>query len=386
MYVITYSLRGPKNGSDVFYRELPAFTDEVVGQFNELTGNAVSGYVEYCRKKGISRLRSSQEYSFELLVLGTLWNIYSGDSSGLDKVPAQLLAGLAKLRKQGGSLKPGIDFIRGVLSTLYLSPDLYDHIYTLDVSLDHLGLLLGWLDATCEFSREVLRLRQWEQYLRTLKKEEAEDIIATSITLAAWFCDRSEEALGKYTKNVDRYLNEIRPEHYWHEDVIFCGRRRVEYHLNMVGAEIMNRAFREKFLKTRKKTVLIPACMRILSEGECKGRRDGKGFHCAGCTAGCSVFKLIRMGKENGFGVEVVSHESSISANRNSYAFLRGDTGIVGVSCVLNLIAGGWLLDDMDIPAQCVFLDYCGCRNHWSREGIPTEISLPQLKKILEIK
>ena len=318
--------------------------------------------------------------------MGTLWNIYSGDSSGIEKVPAQLLTGLAKLRKQGGSLKPGIDFIRGILSTLYLSPDLYDHIYTLDVSMDHLGMLLGWLDATGEFTREVSRLRQWEQYLCTLKREAAEDIIATSITLAAWFGDRSAEALGKYTKNVDRYLNEIRPEHYWHEDVIFCGRRRVEYHLNMVGAEIMNRAFRERFLKTRKKAVLIPACMRILPEGECKGRWDEKGFHCAGCTSGCNVFRLVRLGKENGFGVEVVSHESSISANRNRYTFLSTDTGIVGVSCVLNLISGGWLLDDMDIPAQCVLLDYCGCRNHWSREGIPTEINLPQLIKILDIR
>ncbi|HEX2945719.1 MAG TPA: DUF116 domain-containing protein [Clostridia bacterium] len=385
MYVITYSLRDPKNGSDIFYQELAAFADDVAGQFNELANSAVSGYVEYCKGKSISRLRSPQEYSFELLVLGTLWNIYSGDASGLEKVPAQLLTGLTKLRKQGGSLKPGIDFIRGILSTLYLSPDLYDHIYTLDVSVDHLGILLGWLDATGEFSREVLRLRQWEQYLRTLKKEEAEDIIATAITLAAWFEDRSEEALGKYTENVDRYLNEIRPEHYWREDVIFCGRRRVEYHLNMVGAEIMNRAFRKRFLNTRKKTVLIPACMRILSESECKGHHDERGFHCAGCTADCSVFKLIRMGRENGFGVEVVSHESSISANHGGYSWVSGDTGIVGVACVLNLIAGGWLLDDMDIPAQCVFLNYCGCRNHWSREGIPTEINLSQLKKVLEI-
>lgn len=385
MYAITYSLRDTEDSSDIFYSELSAFTDEVLGQCDELVKTAVSGYSAYCNEKKTSRLRSSEEYSLELLVLGTLWNIYSGDSSGLEKIPVQLLSGLAMLRRQGGSLKPGIDFIRGILSALYLAPDLYDHLFRLDVSLKHLDVLLDWLDVTGEFHREVIRLREWEQYLKTLKSEAAEDIIATSITLAAWFGDRSEEALGKYTVNVERYLNELRPEHYWHEDVIFCGRRRVEYHLNMVGAEIMNRAFRERFLKTRDKVVLIPLCMRILPEGECKGRHDEKGFRCAGCTEGCSVFDLIRMGKEKGFRVETVSHESSISTNRGSYSWLNGDTGVVGVACVLNLISGGWLLDDMDISAQCVLLDYCGCKNHWNREGIPTEINTRQLITILGI-
>lgn len=385
MYTVTYSLRDTEDSSDLFYRELAVFTDEVLGQCGKLLKAAISGYSAYCTVNKPRRPRSREEYSFELLVLGTLWNIYSGDSSGLEKIPAQLLSGLAKLRRQGGTLKPGIDFIRGILSTIYLSPDLYDHLFKLDVSLEHLDILLGWLDAAGEFHREVIRLREWEQYLKTLKKEAAEDILATSITLAAWFGDRSEEALGKYTENVDRYLNEFRPDRYWREDVIFCGRRRAEYHLNMVGAEIMNRAFRERFLKTREKAVLIPLCMRLLPEGECKGLPDEKGFRCAGCTEGCNVFSLVRMGREKGFRVEIVSHESSISSNHGGYSWLNGDTGVVGVACVLNLVSGGWLLDDMDIPAQCVLLDYCGCKNHWHMEGIPTGIDMRQLMTILGI-
>lgn len=50
----------------------------------------------------------------------------------------------------------------------------------------------------------------------------------------------------------------------WRKDVIFCVSRRAEYHLNMVGAEIMNRAYRERFIKTPKKAVLLPACMCLL--------------------------------------------------------------------------------------------------------------------------
>ena len=385
MYVITYSLRENYNQSDAFYQELSNFSAEVLAEINTLTHTAVEGYTAYHMQEEELKLHSREEYGFELLVLGTLWEIYSGDASELDEVPQQLLAGLTMLRKQGGTLKPGIDFIRGILSTIFLSPDLYDHMFKLDVSLKHLDKLLDWLTATGEFNQEVIRLRQWEGYLSTLHVKDAVDILATAITLAVWFKDKSEEALGRYTENVDRYLNEMRPEHYWREDIIFCGRRRTEYHLNMVGAEIMNRAYRERFINAPKKAVLIPACMRLLPADECKGRTDDTGFHCAGCTFECGVFKLTKLGKVKRFNVHVVSHESSISANRENPVFLDSDTGVVGVACVLNLISGGWLLDDMNVPAQCVFLDYCGCKNHWSREGIPTEINVDQLMRVLEI-
>lgn len=385
MYVITYSLKNSKGQSGEFYQKLDAFTDEVLSEIRTMTLAAVKDYIAYLKVNGGSRLCSTEEHGFELLVLGTLWEIYSGDAGNLGEVPAQLLSGLAKLRKQGGVMKPGFDFIRGIMSTIFMSPDLYDHMFKLDITLDHLNKLLEWLDASGEFGQEVIRLRRWEEYLHTLPADKAKDILATAITLAGWFQSRSEEVLGGYTENVDRYLNEVRPERYWREDVIFCGRRRVEYHLNMVGAGIMNRIYRDGFVKAPEKAMLIPACMRRLPADECKGRTDEGGFHCGGCTAECSVFKLMQLGREYGFGVHVLSHESSISKNHRQPEYLNSNTGVVGVACVLNLISGGWLLDSLGISAQCVLLDYCGCKNHWSREGIPTEINVEQLKRVLGI-
>ena len=385
MYVITYSLKNSKGRSDEFYQKLETFTEEVLSEIHAMTIAAVKDYIEYLKANGGSRLCSIDEHGFELLVLGTLWEIYSGDAGNLGEVPAQLLSGLAKLRRQGGVMKPGFDFIRGIMSTIFMSPDLYDHMFKLDISPDHLDKLLGWLDASGEFYQEVIRLRRWGDYLRTLPADKAKDILATAITLAGWFQIRSEEVLGGYSENVERYLNEVRPEHYWREDVIFCGRRRVEYHLNMVGAGIMNRIYREGFEKTPEKAVLIPACMRRLPADECRGRTDEDGFHCTACTVECSVLKLMRLGREYGFGVHVMSHESSISKNRQRPEYLNSNTGVVGVACVLNLISGGWLLDSLGISSQCVILDYCGCKNHWSREGIPTEINVEQLKRVLGI-
>jgi uncharacterized protein len=228
------------------------------------------------------------------------------------------------------------------------------------------------------------RLRKWQDYLTGLTSNQSSSIIATAITLALWFEGSSEAALGIYTSNVDRYLNEARPQKYWHEDVIFCGRRRIEYHLNMVGAEIMNRAFRKDFIKTDRKLLLIPTCMRLLGDTKCKSENIDNWLKCVECTKECQVCYLSEMGRKNRFDVFMVAHESSISAGKNKKMQLDSNTGVIGVSCILNLISGGWMLKEMGIPAQCVLLDYCGCKNHWHEQGIPTSINVQKLNQIMK--
>ena len=383
MQAITYCLRNEEAGSGRYYNDASAFTDEVLTMGDNLVHDVIEKYICYLTQYDNGNVCSKEEHCFEFLTLGTLWQVYSGDATGLEKFPKQLLSGLTCLRKQGGSLKPGIDFIRGIMSTLFLSPDLYDNLIVQEPTLGQMDKLLDWLDATGEFGREVARLRRWREFLATLPDREASDILATALTFAAWFEDCSEEALGRYTQNVDRYLNEIRPGRYWHEDVIFCGRRRAEYHLNMAGAEIMNRVYREAFAATSQKAVLVPACMRLYQSPVCKAEGDESSLDCKGCTSECSVNRLKILGKAHNFEVLIVPHESSISSAKTESAFIKPETGVVGVACVLNLVSGGWLLKDMGVPAQCVLLDYCGCKNHWSRDGVPTEINMDQLKRIL---
>ena len=384
MYVITYSLRENQTCSDNYYTKAAAFTDEVLQQATDLLQGIIDGYRVYYNTRN-EEISSREELVLELLTLGTLWQVYSGDALGLDEGPGQVLTGLARARECGGSLKPGIDFLRGIMSTLFLSPDLYDNMFSLDPNMNHFDKLLLWLEASGEFKQEAKRLRTWQVYLNSLTHREAVNVLLTAVTFAVWFEARSNEELGPYTPNVERYLNEIRPEHYWREDVIFCGRRRVEYHLNMVGAEIMNRAFRESFLKTKNKVLLLPACMRLLTDSRCKMESEENGCKCCGCMPDCAVNRLSSLGRKYGFKVMVVPHESSISAGQTQEAVFDKDTGVIGVACVLNLISGGWMLEDMGIPAQCVLLDYCGCKNHWHHEGLQTDINIKQLECIMGI-
>jgi hypothetical protein len=60
--------------------------------------------------------------------------------------------------------------------------------------------------------------------------------------------------------------------------------------------------------------------------------------------------------------------------------------GVVGVSCPLTNVAGGWETRDLGVPAQGLLLDYCGCPYHWHLDkGIPTDINFEELLRIVGI-
>ncbi|MDF2626641.1 MAG: hypothetical protein K0R39_472 [Symbiobacteriaceae bacterium] len=374
MEIITYSLRAGAQNSDQYYADAAAFTDEFLTQCEELAGPLLGDFQR--ANPSLSR----EERMLELLSLGTLWHIYSDDATELGTLPAAVLARLAAWRQECKALKPTIDWARGILATLFLEPE--DDPMAGWFTVEYLDKLLDWLAATGEFRQEVAHLRPWRDFFAALPPAETADHLITAVALAIWFEDRSLEALGGYTEGVDRFLSEEYPCHRWREDVIFTGRKRVEYHLNMVGAEIMNRAFRADFVARPRKVVLVPACMRALPEADCKAEPSGMGLSCGACEPRCRVHQLTKLGEKYGFGVRILPHESDFSGSGGT---ATSDIAIVGVACVTNLVAGGWKAQALGLPAQCVLLDYAGCRNHWDDEGIPTEINIGQLKRVLAL-
>lgn len=380
MEIMTYELR-EEGSSLAYYTTVAQFADEVAAEAAGLVGPLLTDFQRYLRESAPETVCSDEEDLVDLLTLGTLWQVYCDDALQLGTLPQQILAGLAHLRQSGGYLKPGVDFLRGILGTIFLQVE--DSRDPITPTLKYLEELLQWLAATGEFTQEIRRLERWRAYFGTLSGTEVADGLASVITLAAWFELRSEAVLGRYTGHVEQFLKEVHPQHRWREDVIFCGRRRVEYHLNMVGAELMNRAFRPAFLRTVRKEVLLPGCLRARSEEECPALSTPLGYRCVGCTPQCRVHRLKRFGEAHGFGVAVITHESSF--NGKGVGQTDDSLGIVGIACVLNLIAGGWKAKALGLPAQCVLLDYCGCKNHWHPEGVVTDLNLTVFRQILEI-
>ena len=124
--------------------------------------------------------------------------------------------------------------------------------------------------------------------------------------------------------------------------------------------------------------------MRLKPEGECEAVKVKEGLFCTGCTAECRVNQLRLLGKkqlkEDRFDVYIIPHASDLSL----WSPKPGEPvrSVIASACVTTLVEGGWELKRYDVPAQCVLLDYSGCKKHWHCEGIPTALNTRELKRI----
>lgn len=384
MEIITYILRDNKSHSDRYYQDLAAFTGLVIDEAASRISQPLDDFQTYLLNTGHEQLRSMPEYLLEFLTLGVLWKGYAHRWASLPYLPQQALVCLVSLRKKNARMKLLADGLRGLLAGLFLWSDDRSETPAL-YSLAALDNLLDWLAATGDFPQEVQRLAAWRDFLQTLPPGQIATFLATARDFADWFERSSLEHLGSYTPHVERFLAETRTHYRWRKDAILCGRQRVEYHLNMVGTEILNQAFREAFLKTERKVLFLPPCMRAKPDSECQATVTPVGEHCAGCTPGCRVHQLTKLGEKYGFQVFMLPDDLASLSSGPAKSITGLQLGVVGVSCVLTNTSGGWETRLQGIPAQGVPLDYCGCSYHWHEQGIPTDVNIPHLLQIMTI-
>ncbi|RPI66343.1 MAG: DUF116 domain-containing protein [Ignavibacteriales bacterium] len=387
MEAVTYSLKYGQLNSETYYQNVRVFTDTVLCQADNSLKPIVEEFIDYLESYNLEEIREIEEYILELLSFGILWKSYSGKALSVHIAPFITLARMAEWRKKHQQIKPYIDFARGILTTLFLLPrNSTNHNHRIP-TLEQVDYVCKWFEATGEFREQALRFIRWRAFWGTKTKEELLKIFFTIDEFTKWFEEQSEVALGKYTENVDNFLKNAHKHYKWREDRIQCTRSRIEYHLNMVGAELMNRAFRTEFNTTEKKVVLVPGCMRIHTNEECKAKKVKEGLTCEGCTPQCRVNQLREMGKKNSvygeFDVYIIPHASDLSLW--SLRPGRPKLGVIASACVTTLVEGGWELKRYDVPAQCVLLDYSGCKKHWCSNGndIPTMFNVRELKRIV---
>jgi hypothetical protein len=253
-------------------------------------------------------------------------------------------------------------------------------------TLDGLEALIETLEPLGEYQQEIARLRAWHEYLCTLPTSLLSQTLAGIVACAADFEERAERALGCYTHKVEAFL-----AHEWsrseaREDSALRGRKRVEYHLNMVGTEWLNGAFRPAFQATSRKVVLAPPCMRARRDDECQASRTAEGYLlCQACAPGCRVNQLTKLGQKHGFEVYLIPDElRMLAAQSVSEGGAGSAVGVVGISCVLTNTPGGWEAQSLGLPAQGLLLDYCGCSYHWDDKGFPTDTNFNKLLEILK--
>ncbi len=381
MKYLTYNLEKEITGKD-YYTHIQKFVDEFINDLPKGFKSILGDYKLFVTGNKIEDLRTNYEYIYDLLFIGVAYKTYLPNALRINKLKTIIFTKLIKLRKVNGYTKEVSDRIRGILTTWFLSEtQIPDEFYNIDNDFE---LLEMWLEATNEFKEEVKRFRIFINYLKQKDEYEKEEIVDKLIKVTDSFIEKGEKELSVYTKNVNKFIEEKINNYKWKEDYIFCGRKEVEYHLSMVGAELLNRAFKQKYKQTKKRALLLPACMREKSAELCSAKKMGLDFLCTGCSNTCKINSIKKQVKEYDCDTYIIPHSSDFSNWLKKWKNTT-EIGVIGVACPLNLMQGGLELRALNIPSQCVLLDYCGCKNHWCKEGIATGINNTQLLSTVKI-
>lgn len=332
----------PYKLNDEYYADVKSFGDE---------------FIDFSKRFNFK----SEEESLEALCIGVYWYLYGTTALDLNSNIHQALANLAEYRRAFPEDKPFIDELRGKLLTKFLFRPFKKNNEKL--TRENLDLLINFLEATGDYADQIPHFRNFSHNLDDC------------LSLTKWFCKNSRKYLGEYTSNLEKYLENNGNSHLMEEDVIFYHGHELEYHLNMLGAEIMNRIFRQDYKIRPRKAIILPGCMNSNNK-KCKAKEERLGHVCTFCNPKCNVYKITKKYPEN--EVYIVSHEST--AFKGATKKDAEELGILGVTCVLNLISGGWKSSNLSIPPQCVLLDHVACKSHWLGEDIYGNINMKELK------
>ncbi|MGB8261219.1 MAG: DUF116 domain-containing protein [Terracidiphilus sp.] len=376
-----YDLRGPDGSSARFYADLAAFCERLQAQAEERAGAWIRGYARFVREELGEAPRGAGDYSLELLTLGLAMARYAVAAEATPGWCIHLAQALYRLRSLAGWLKRPADWLRAALVHRSLLPHLNRPPSACAMTPDRLPRLIAWLRATGEFAQEADRLENWHRFLAQLDGDEAARCLRAAHGLFAWFEREAGQALGTYTQGVARFLAAEYAHRGCREDQLFCGKDAVHYHLGMVTAEIMNSGLRAEFDLTRRRVVLVPACMRGAHAADCRATVAGVEIHCAACTDNCTVNRITRQLEALGAEVYLVPHSSGFSRWLMRWQRTPG-VGVTAVACLLNLLPGGYEMRARGIAAQCLPLDYPGCSRHWNRVAVATAVNEERLVRI----
>ncbi len=324
--IITYSLRNADRNSDAYYHAIADFSQRWVETARASVAEEMAGFQAY-RQALDQPARSFPECAFELLALGVMLREHGLQAGHMPSWMVSLLKKLMLLQGRYPWSEKAIKTLRGWVVHL-AGPIQAGRSQPGQTRLVEIQRLLEWMQAL-DYGGQVERLSEWQSYFETLDPERVGEAIAGCLRLADDFEQDSARALGAYTRGVAAFLQAEAPRHAWQYDARFVSRRPLEYHLGLLGSELLSRAYRERFLETQRKVVILPPCMRRQPEEACKAISTPLGDRCQNCTPGCPIQVVTKLGEKLGFEVfmmpdELRKFKSGSPQGKNTF-------GVIGV-------------------------------------------------------
>ncbi|WP_409199336.1 DUF116 domain-containing protein [Methanobrevibacter sp. DSM 116169] len=359
---ITYNIQ-----DENYLKDLDEFTNLIVDESKDCLKDIINDYERFIDLNNYIN-PNYKEFLLEAISLGILWKNYSKNAVNLNPVISFTLSKLSYLRDN--NLKTLVDPVKGYLLTKYY----FNESDKVEISIKNLNKLIVFLKSSGEYNQSIKHLNNWYNFLKSLDDNKFNSYFKTIQDFTDFFILKSNSYFHKYTKNINEFLDENEDSHINKEDIFFIKKTESEYHLNIFASEIMNQVYETKFIDSHYVDILVPTCMKI-KNSKCLAQKNKTGLKCTSCNKNCNI------GKINFKNKYIISHSSKILKNYSKND--KKNLGIVGISCISNLIEGGWKLSSDKIPSQCVALDYASCKNHWDCDRFETNIDLNKLNKIL---
>lgn len=375
-----YSLCQGQQNSDLFYTQLRTLSEETYSSLYAVLEKDLKEYGTFVTKRG-ELFRSYEEYSIELLTLAMTWKEYLGPSQQTSATLVSLLKKLYHIRATKSTLKKPADHLRGILTGLFIYPQLDKEPKETRYLIANLKKLLRWIDATGEFADEVKRFQNWYDFINIQGEEYFQSLMKHTMHELEKFQNRAQQSLGSITCGVEAFHQGLPKGDRWREDALFRRKSTLVYHINMLASEVMNWGLSQKFLATTKRVILAPACMSKADGKNCERKNIGQDILCNECTKTCNIAILSKVCRENGLELVIVPHSGAFSRWLKRWENTT-EQGIIALACPLNIVVGGYQMRELNIPSQCVLLDYSGCTKHWGPDFNATEVNITRLLKV----
>lgn len=354
-----------------FYDDLAENVDLLLNAAQEHCAVLLTDYYRYLSE--IEKGKTLEDALADLLIFGVLQNLYSNKHVSMLVMKRQVLELLFHVRSYSAKFKRSSDNLRGKLAYIWLATDKHS-------TARHTNQFINWLRATCEYKEEVKRL-QLVQACLSKKKNKTENYLDNLQILVQKFSEISRNKLGIYTTGVQVFRKEALETYKEREDYFLATRQELEYHLNMTCAELLNRSLSKQYLNTDKRILLLPTCM--AKSTHCRCTKDGGFLSCSHCTPDCQISILSKKHQSANRRVILIKHSTGFLKSLECWSN-QSEVGVIGVSCVLNLLMGGYALIRMNIPSQCIFLNSCSCQKHWHTKGVPTAINHKKVAEFMQ--
>ena len=151
----------------------------------------------------------------------------------------------------------------------------------------------------------------------------------------------------------------------------------LQYFLYMIEIELVNRIYKEDFIKAEKKIALLPHCLSDLSRRKCMSEPSGMDYVCKACSKNCYINSASKI---------LIDHkiEPYIWMTASQRKLFKQETegkknlGVLGIACIPELIRGMRMCIRKNLPVVGIPLDANRCAR-WMGEFHLNTVNLEKI-------